>query len=368
MNSKTSLGLALLCFSGGLYAHQLYPQVDTPNWDPEMLVASQVPDRLISDSGFVYRPYFHPFDIRTFLQQHRPDWQELAESVNHWAGATGVDPRVILTTMAVLTDEVAETVPSAQQVKDVANQLSQRFYHYQDNLTAEQHNAATLAIVRQLQSPGDWQRWQDQYQAWFGSPDVAEPETAPQQAQRSTGFAPAYGFMQWPWRQGYSWIPNGPHAHSGSGFPLSSIDVSYDWPAWGAPTYSVTAAHDGYVTVMSRCQVRVTNHNGWATNYYHMDGIQVANNQWVSKDTKLGVYASQRSTALCEGGSSTGPHLHFSLLYQGRFQSLQGSSLGPYQVQTGRYSYDNNCQYTWLLDQRSQQKVCLWRRVDNPTL
>lgn len=117
--------------------------------------------------------------------------------------------------------------------------------------------------------------------------------------------------MQWPWRQGYSWVPNGPHAHSGSGFPLSSIDVSYDWPQWGQPTYSVTAAHDGYVTVMSRCQVRVTNPNGWATNYYHMDGIQVGNNQWVTKDTKLGVYASQRSIALCEGGSSTGPHLHF---------------------------------------------------------
>ncbi|ELH0900983.1 M23 family peptidase, partial [Vibrio cholerae] len=79
-----------------------------------------------------------------------------------------------------------------------------------------------------------------------------------------------------------------------------------------------------------------------------------------------GVYASQRSIALCEGGSSTGPHLHFSLLYNGRFQSLQGVRFGPYQIQTGRYSYDNDCRYSWLTDTRNQRKICLFQQVDNP--
>ncbi|MCS0350296.1 M23 family metallopeptidase [Vibrio ordalii] len=365
--TKSSLVTWFICFSPMVVSHQLYPDVDTPRLNEAQLAESQLPFSLISDDEFVFRPHQRPFNIEDFIGTHQPNWLELVESVSHWAGATGVDPRVLLTTLALLEQESAldQSLDDRQrQIKDIANQLSQRFYHYQESSSALQYNAATLAVMQQLNRVDDWALWKSQYELWFGA--FSEPQNTPAPMRMGNLIAsPSEGFMQWPWRKGYQWIPNGTHAHSGSGFPLSSIDVSYDWPAWGAPTYSVTAAHDGYVSVMSRCQLRVTHPNGWATNYYHMDGIQVANNQWVTKDSKLGVYANQRSIALCEGGSSTGPHLHFSLLYQGRFQSLQGVSFGPYKVQTGRYSYDNHCQYTWLYDQRKQQKVCLWQPIYN---
>ncbi len=159
--------------------------------------------------------------------------------------------------------------------------------------------------------------------------------------------------MQLPWRQGYSWQPNGAHSNTGSGYPYSSFDASYDWPRWGSATYSVVAAHAGTVRVLSRCQVRVTHPSGWATNYYHMDQIQVSNGQQVSADTKLGVYAGNINTALCEGGSSTGPHLHFSLLYNGAFVSLQGASFGPYRINVGTSNYDNDCRRYYFYTTRA---------------
>ncbi|ELF3533575.1 M23 family metallopeptidase [Vibrio cholerae] len=359
MLRKMSIGLAWFSFSSGVLAHSLYPEITIHEIPLTKLTHSNLPTVLLSDNKFVYQPYLRPFDFEKFLSDTQPSWKSLQESLQHWAGATGVDPRVLITTLAILHPR---DLPSSEDVKAIANQLSQRFYYYDSSTSfiLESYTAATLAIAQQLPELTNWIDWQRQYVAWF-EPIASEfdiDSTQPSLATLAT--------MQWPWRQGYSWVPNGPHAHSGSGFPLSSIDVSYDWPQWGQPTYSVTAAHDGYVTVMSRCQVRVTNPNGWATNYYHMDGIQVGNNQWVTKDTKLGVYASQRSIALCEGGSSTGPHLHFSLLYNGRFQSLQGVRFGPYQIQTGRYSYDNDCRYSWLTDTRNQRKICLFQQVDNP--
>lgn len=359
MFRELSYGLLLLCVSNSITAHSLYPDIELKELPLSALTNSKLPDVLISDNEFTYQPYFRPFDLDHFLAETLPTWHALSEPFQHWAGATGVDPRVLLTTLIIL---FPEKTPSAEEIKTLANQLSQGFYHYESHrsLSHQRYNPATLAIAQQLPTTSAWQTWLTQYEAWFYLP---APELEIQTA-RSDFIAP--DSMQWPWRQGYSWVPNGPHSHSGSGYPLSSIDVSYDWPQWGAPTYSVTAAHDGYVTVLSRCQVRVSNPNGWETNYYHMDGIQVGNKQWVTRDTKLGVYASQRSTALCEGGSSTGPHLHFSLLYKGRFQSIQGVQFGPYQVQSGRYNYDNDCRYAWLNDTRNQRKMCFFQRVDNP--
>ncbi|MDO6706050.1 M23 family metallopeptidase [Photobacterium sp. 1_MG-2023] len=370
---KTMTFVALsVAASAQVLAHDLYPAVASSPIPQQIQQQGLHIQPLLSDDNFVFRPYQHPFDDKAFFEVFAPNWASLSETLLHWSGATGVDPRVVLVTLQVAEhwqpdSEVtaAQAVQLKAAIKRISNHLSQYFYRYEgERLTAS--NASTLAILSTLNDSQLSSVWLQQYEAWFGEP-VPTAESR-MEARSFSSVAPPYGFMQMPWRQGYNWVPNGPHAHSGSGFPLSSIDVSYDWPRWGGATYSVTAAHDGYVTVLSRCQVRVTNANGWGTNYYHMDGIQVSNGQWVNKNTKLGVYASQKSVALCEGGSSTGPHLHFSLLYQGRFQSMQGTSFGPYQVRTGRYSYDDNCNYTWLVDQRSNQKVCFWNRIDNPAM
>ncbi|KDM91114.1 M23 family metallopeptidase [Photobacterium galatheae] len=372
MNQLITLVALSIVASQAVQAHDLYPAVPSSSVPQQIKQQGIQIQPLLSDADFVFRPYQHPFDASAFFETNAPNWSSLKETLLHWSGATGVDPRVVLVTLQIVENWQPDAVDTETDsevlkvaIKEIANHLSQYFYRYDaDTLTST--NASTLAILSTLNDSQLASAWLQQYVAWFGEPVSAVESRA--EARSLKTIAPPNEFMQMPWRQGYNWVPNGPHAHSGSGFPLSSIDVSYDWPRWGGTTYSVTAAHDGYVTVLSRCQVRVTNANGWGTNYYHMDGVQVSNGQWVNKNTKLGVYASQKSVALCEGGSSTGPHLHFSLLYQGRFQSMQGTSFGPYQVQTGRYSYDDNCNYSWLVDQRSNQKVCFWNRIDNPVM
>lgn len=209
------------------------------------------------------------------------------------------------------------------------------------------------------------------FQRLFGTPtaELLQPRNrVARQLQAKAALAPPSNLMQLPWRQGYSWQPNGAHSNSGSGYPYSSFDASYDWPRWGSATYSVVAAHAGTVRVLSRCQVRVTHPSGWATNYYHMDQIQVSNGQQVSADTKLGVYASNINTALCEGGSSTGPHLHFSLLYNGAFVSLQGASFGPYRINVGTSNYDNDCRRYYFYNQSAGTTHCAFRPLYNPGL
>ncbi|MBF3306909.1 protease LasA, partial [Pseudomonas aeruginosa] len=209
------------------------------------------------------------------------------------------------------------------------------------------------------------------FQRLFGTPaaELLQPRNrVARQLQAKAALAPPSNLMQLPWRQGYSWQPNGAHSNSGSGYPFSSFDASYDWPRWGSATYSVVAAHAGTVRVLSRCQVRVTHPSGWATNYYHMDQIQVSNGQQVSADTKLGVYAGNINTALCEGGSSTGPHLHFSLLYNGAFVSLQGASFGPYRINVGTSNYDNDCRRYYFYNQSAGTTHCAFRPLYNPGL
>ena len=209
------------------------------------------------------------------------------------------------------------------------------------------------------------------FQRLFGTPaaELLQPRNrVARQLQAKAALAPPSNLMQLPWRQGYSWQPNGAHSNTGSGYPYSSFDASYDWPRWGSATYSVVAAHAGTVRVLSRCQVRVTHPSGWATNYYHMDQIQVSNGQQVSADTKLGVYAGNINTALCEGGSSTGPHLHFSLLYNGAFVSLQCASFGPYRINVGTSNYDNDCRRYYFYNQSAGTTHCAFRPLYNPGL
>ncbi|MBN3491950.1 M23 family metallopeptidase [Vibrio neptunius] len=356
---KTQLGTLLLLFSTQGFSHSILPAIDTGNLNLSTLKKHNIPT-LMTEQSFVYRPIKQPFSISDYFE-NSSKWLVLEEELNHWSGAMGVDPRVILVTLAashdmsladILSESELEHVRS--EIKHVANRLSQLFYHAKQKPEALD-SAATFAIVSSLKDIQQWSNWQTLYSQRFGAP----------KAEEEASFASPPD-MQWPWRAGYNWIPNGPHSHTGSGYPLSSVDLSYDWPRWGEQTYSVTAAHEGYVSVFSRCQLRVTAPNGWATNYYHMDGIQVQDGDWVSKNQKIGTYANQRNIALCQGGSSTGPHLHFSLLYNGRFESLQNVSFGPYTIDVGRYSYDSHCNYTWMLDARTNSKQCFWYRVDNP--
>jgi hypothetical protein len=112
----------------------------------------------------------------------------------------------------------------------------------------------------------------------------------------------------------------------------------------------VLAAHDGVVTVFSSCNVRVTNANGWATNYYHLSNVIVTTNQSVVVGQPIADYASTQTQALCNDGSSTGPHVHFVLLQNGSQVAIDQSEFSGWRVNGTSVigDYDSTCARMWF--------------------
>jgi Bacterial Ig domain len=160
---------------------------------------------------------------------------------------------------------------------------------------------------------------------------------------------PPLGFLAFPYQVGSGWSPNGVHTTSGAndGSPMSSIDWSNGWPAWGANTSTsyVTAMHGGTVTVYSSCNIRVSDSSGWATNYYHLANPTVTSGQVITRGTAIGVYADNQAQALCQGGSSTGPHVHTSLLFQGSQWTVNNANINGWTVHPGVLSYSTATYY-----------------------
>ena len=165
--------------------------------------------------------------------------------------------------------------------------------------------------------------------------------------------APAL-FLRLPWLAGQAgWSFNGVHTTSGGcnptpcASPQSSIDFSRGWPTWGTSTITapVHAAHGGTVTVFSSCNVRVTNVNGWATNYYHLANVAVANGATVVTGQRLADYADNSAQALCQGGSSTGPHTHVTLLASGAQVAIDQSEFSGWRINAATVTrdYDSDC-------------------------
>jgi len=94
--------------------------------------------------------------------------------------------------------------------------------------------------------------------------------------------------------------------------------------------------------------MRITHSSGYGTSYYHMDNLQYSSGTYINAGTYIGTYANNKNQALCEGGSSTGPHLHMSLYNNGYWQSLQGFNFSGYYVQVGPSQYDSNCSRNYL--------------------
>lgn len=338
-SSRSPFLFVLLALAVGGTANAHDDGLPAFRYSAELLGQLQLPSVALplNDDLFLYGRDAEAFDLEAYLAVNAPALRDKGEYLEHWSGYYSINPKVLLTLMAMQSgplgapDERALAAPLGRlsakrgfdaQVRDVLQQLSRRYYGFEeyqlrqaaarkavgeDGLNAA--SAALLGLLREgakasaVQGGNPLGAYAQTFQRLFGTPaaELLQPRNrVARQLQAKAALAPPSNLMQLPWRQGYSWQPNGAHSNTGSGYPYSSFDASYDWPRWGSATYSVVAAHAGTVRVLSRCQVRVTHPSGWATNYYHMDQIQVSNGQQVSADTKLGVYAGNINTALCE--------------------------------------------------------------------
>jgi murein DD-endopeptidase MepM/ murein hydrolase activator NlpD len=127
----------------------------------------------------------------------------------------------------------------------------------------------------------------------------------------------------------------GPHGNNGDSVrPWTALDLNPDL----STSERILAAREGYVYRSSACPnyVRVDHPDGWQTGYYHVKDEQVANGQYVERGAWLGNTSSRTGC----GGWASGPHVHFTLKYNGVYQNIHGHDIGGWTVQEGDYAYE----------------------------
>lgn len=273
------------------------------------------------------------FDAIAHISNRHPSLALQAESISHWAAYYDINPLVL--TQVLLTD-VAGTSFSANQVKSLARQLAE-LKGGQESLTKNLSKKFNLddptaeKVIKQARLEAEV--------AGISQTQAVADDSPPA--------------MDLPFQYPQAWQFNGVHTWTGDddGTPMSSLDFVQSWSQdWGDDTSEnwVAASHDGEVTVFSSCFVHIQHESGWGTRYYHLSNVQVETGQQVKAGELIANYASDMEQALCSGGHSTGPHLHYTLRKDGQFASLHDVAFSGYLVHPGQFSYDNNRNNMWL--------------------
>ncbi|NOU52749.1 M23 family metallopeptidase [Pseudoalteromonas sp. JBTF-M23] len=378
----TSLIVSTLVLSSNALAQGQHSHVSDFSFDEHTLSTLPLHSiQIVNEQAFLFSDNLQNFDLENFLLSYAPHLVEKKEVILHWAGYSSINPKLLLAMMESQSQILSSPdkqnlfMPFASlstkigfdnQVKDISLSLSKRYYAYQkyreENESSNQltSNASTVALLSlfQKQSAG-LNELLEQYERLFANESLkltADTQVKPQSIQPQANFT-----MQLPWPSGYAWYSGGAHSNTGSGYPYSSLDFNNGSGGWGSNTPWVQASHGGTVTRYSSCSIRVTHPSGYATQYYHMDNLQYRSGDVISSGAWLGRYANNKNQALCQGGSSSGPHVHFSLLSNGRFISLHNWYISGYRVDVGNWNYDDNCWNFYF--EKNGNVTCAWQRL-----
>lgn len=173
-------------------------------------------------------------------------------------------------------------------------------------------------------------------------------------AAAASASIPPPGMFQLPFPLGDTWTFNGVH---GAHKEAIDFSVGRPWPRWRADTSQiwVVAAAPGTIRKTSSCGFEIDHADGWTTVYYHVEHI-LRDSGMVQANEKLAVIANTPREAICEGGSATGPHLHFGLKSNGQDVPIDGMILSGWRIHSGRGRYDSNCARMYIV--RGEQRLC----------
>ncbi len=265
---------------------------------------------------------FAAFDIIDMIQDNYPPLNQQAERISYYSGYYSINPFLlaeqILTTKedaAIVAERVSRLIKSNDIT--VSNQILLKI-----NVFMKQYGVSTIN-------------------------------------KSATSYEmPAFDL---PFDRTKQWWFNGVHTWNGeddNGDPMSSLDLTRSWGLrWGDETSGdwVAAASDGVVTKFSSCSMRVTHGSGWATDYYHLDNIQFETGSVVKAGDKIANYANTLEQATCQGGHSTGPHVHFTLIHDGELASLSNIKLSKWKIHPGEESYDDSHDSMWLIKEGAKK-------------
>ncbi|MFC3814735.1 M23 family metallopeptidase [Lysobacter sp. GCM10012299] len=310
------------------------------------------------------------FDIDAFLAKRAPHLRRHAESISHWAGYSGVSPKVLIALMELQSGVVSgqRSTPDAMrrpfgaladgddfnaQTRDMALALREAMYERDFSGTT---GPVPLSRTNPLQSlfalagagradavlRGDAE-FQQVYARLFNERRQARVPSPRFQASENRGAGQV--LLQFPFPRGERWHVGGAHTNTGSGsFPMSSLDMSLGG-GWGSDQGNVwvAASAGGQFKRHSSCFAEVVHDGGWSTTYYHLANIRYGTGATVAANTAIANPANNRQQALCDGGQSTGPHQHWSLKSNGSFHHLNGVTLSGFQITAIGDSYDTDC-------------------------
>jgi murein DD-endopeptidase MepM/ murein hydrolase activator NlpD len=133
--------------------------------------------------------------------------------------------------------------------------------------------------------------------------------------------------LELPFRSGEAWaLTAGPHNAWNAGTPLGALDLSpiiaeepcatsSGWVTAAAPGVAVRAADNAVALDLDGDGYEGT---GWVLVYYHVaEAGMVAQGARLEADARIGHPS-------CEGGQSTGTHVHFSRKYNGEWLAADG--------------------------------------------
>ncbi|MCC7248549.1 MAG: M23 family metallopeptidase [Lysobacter sp.] len=171
--------------------------------------------------------------------------------------------------------------------------------------------------------------------------------------------------LRLPYALNKSWWISGAHSDAG-GSIMSSLDMNAGTGGWGTDQSLnyVRASASGTFKRHSSCFAEVIHQYNWSTAYYHMDKLQFTTNQQVDKGVYIGIPASTKTQALCGGGASTGPHMHWTLLRYSSPVRIHNVKISGYTINANStIQYDTNCSLNYLI--KNGVKYCPFQYVPN---
>ena len=287
------------------------------------------------------------FYTETHLKNNKPQLLPLRSTIDTWAAMLNIHPLLLSEVVSNYFSgkPVDNSFENKQQVFNIAAGIAEAYHNNKD-----QALAASIALVAVAQA----YEFEINLPAQFAS----KKATVEHNFFRGQSGPPLYDYFQPPWPHGELWAGGGVHSNTGGGSaPRNSLDFIKIFVDWGDDTsqFWVTASEAGTARVFSSCSMQVIHPNGWVSSYYHLDNIQVADMDPVVANQDLSNYADNLEQAICQGGSSTGPHVHFSIYYDGDPIEIDEPNVDfiSWKHKAGEGQYDSNCDrsyYTMVPD------------------
>ena len=332
----------------------------------------------VSDGEFVWGPNVGAFDPEAFLRARGSPLTAFAADVGLWASYSSVNPKLLLATLEYRNGLVGRLPAGATPdeirgiIGDTAVTMATAYYEHlyawgvrrpssrqrpsgAPTVVLEDGNTAVLepdttsgtyglavALAASSNAPEfvaaltatDLRSFDRVFGSLFPEGDLQDTanDITP------TGL-PAPTLLQFPFPLGATWTFGGPHSWNGNSTPpFSSMDFFSGGSTCSAPAYlySVSAASGTASRIGSyTCWMEIDHGAGWRTSYYHLQNLGLSGG--VERNAALGTIACE----ICAGGFATGPHVHFSLKYNGAYVGLEGVQFSGWTVHEGSVPYNS---------------------------